>query len=50
VFLKLPKDKLGVEERYRSVVESKNLKPKNILKVELKKQMETVTLEDLDKE
>jgi hypothetical protein len=41
---------VGIKERYIIVVESKNLKPENILKVELKKQMETVKPEDFDKE
>jgi hypothetical protein len=39
-FLNLPKDRQGVEERYREAIESKNLKPKNLLVKELK---ETLT-------
>ena len=35
-FLNLPRDRIGVEERYREVMESKNNKPKNILIKELR--------------
>ena len=37
MFLRLPKDKMGVDERYRAVIENKTIKSKHILNEELKK-------------
>ena len=47
VLLKLPKDKFGVDARYRQAIEAKNVKPRKVLIKDLKKLLTQVRIEDI---